>query len=1117
MFNLNDRYIVSSGEFVLSGVQAIVKLSLLQKELDKKNGLNTAGYVTGYRGSPLGTVDREFTSQRDLLTKNDITFHPSINEDIAVATLQGTQQLGIVSKATVDGVFGFWYGKGPGVDRSGDQFKHTSFFGTSQHGGCLAFAGDDHSNKSSTIPHETGPTFKTWRIPVITPATVEDVIRLGLMGIAMSRYSGLWSSMKIISNLADAYQTVNIDLDSWAPGIPNNPPVAFDVHARWPDLGVEQEARITEQKLPALQEFMKYNMFDSYNLPKETHLNYSSDNRVGIVAVGKSYVDTLTAMQKLGITTENVGLYKVGIAWPLHEEHLINFCTSYHDILVVEEKSGLVEDQLYKLLYDKQHKCNSNRARVKIHGKNLLPQNLDFDAYEIAKALQEVFDKTGGVWGWGIGKTEDGLHAMDVKLDDSYESVEKREPHFCSGCPHNSSTVLPEGSKALIGIGCHYMTAWMPDRPSVTLMPMGGEGANWIAAQHYQEAEHVFVNLGDGTYFHSGLLAIRASVAADSTITYKILYNDAVAMTGGQPIDGELSVARICEQVMAEGVKDVAVVTLDGYANEILPRGVTLHSKDEYIQLQKSYTKIKGTSVIVFDQQCATEKRRKRKRGLQPLAKEFVWINSAVCENCGDCSTQSNCLSIIPTETKLGTKRQIDYDNCNYSYDCLDGFCPSFATITGRKPELEMIKPVFPELVNYLHPKISKPKRYNILVAGIGGTGVISTSQMMCVASHIDDIKVVSTDQTGLAQKYGAVTSTISFGENAFGRMFPKSCDVVIGIDPQVTAMEDSMRFIGPNTTVILNKSLAANSEIIRNRDWKLELNDIIKVLETQCKEVIVIDASNYAKKITGNAVMVNMLMLGYAYEKCLLPYSEKAMMEAIEANGVAVEQNKNAWTIGRQTATVDGYGAIERSLNPEVKDTFYSAMYHRHELLIKYQNKEYADRYLDIITRAKLKEDFLNSGTHSHFSTEFSEALMRNLYKLMAYKDEYEVARIWSATPEINKYKTINFHMCLPWNRKSQTKTRIGNWAKYVFSVLQHGKKFRGKIYDPLGFTYERRLERKIRDRYISLAEGWIKNFKIDNYSSIERQAKLPDNIRGYGHVKLASIHDCELFKDVT
>lgn len=1110
MFNLNDKYIVTSGEFVLSGIQAIVKLSLLQRELDKKNGLNTAGYVTGYRGSPLGTVDKEFISQRDLLTKNNITFHPSINEDIAVATLQGTQQLGIVSKATVDGVFGFWYGKGPGVDRSGDQFKHTSFFGTSQYGGCLAFAGDDHSNKSSTTPHETGPTFKTWCIPVITPATVEDVMRLGLMGIAMSRYSGLWSSMKIISNLADAYQTVSIDLDSWKPIVPNNPPVAFDVYPRWPDLGVEQEARIIEQKLPALQEFMRYNMFDSYS-----HANVKY---VGIVAVGKSYVDTLTAMQKLGITTDDVGLYKVGIAWPLHDDHLINFCTSYQDILVVEEKSGLVEDQLYKLLY--------NHKRIKIYGKNLLSQQLDFDAYEIAKALQIVFDKARGVWGWTVGNAEDGKTAFDVKLDDSYESIEKREPHFCSGCPHNSSTVLPEGSKALIGIGCHYMTAWMPDRPSVTVMPMGSEGANWIAAQHYQEADHVFANLGDGTYFHSGLLAIRASVAADSNITYKILYNDAVAMTGGQPIDGDISVARICEQVMAEGVKDVAVVTVDGYANETLPRGATLHSKDEYIQLQKSYTKIKGTSVIVFDQQCAAEKRKKRKRGLIPLAEEFVWINSAVCENCGDCSTQSNCLSIIPTETKLGTKRQIDYDNCNYSYDCLDGFCPSFATIKGRKPVVELVKPKFPELVDTQHEEVTKPERYNILLSGIGGGGVISTSQMMCVASHIDGIKVISTDQTGLAQKYGAVTSTISLGEKAFGRMFPKSCDVVIGIDPQVTAMEDSMRFIGPNTTVILNKSLAANAKMIGDRDWKLELGDIVDVLKTQCKEVIIIDASNYAKKITGNVLMVNMLMLGYAYEKCLIPYSEKAMMEAIEANGVAVDSNKNAWMIGRQSATVEGHDAIEHSLDPDVKETFSSQLYHRRDLLIKYQDEAYAKIYVDLVIKAQARDSVLNhlthhdgvlnAGTHSHYSTEFSEAVMRNLYKLMAYKDEYEVARIWSATPEINKYKTINFHMCLPWNRKSQKKTRIGAWAKYVFAVLQHGKKLRGKIYDPLGVTYERRLERKIRDCYISLVEDWIKNIKMNNYNSIERLAKLPDNIRGYGHIKLASICNCELFKDV-
>jgi indolepyruvate ferredoxin oxidoreductase len=511
----------------------------------------------------------------------------------------------------------------------------------------------------------------------------------------------------------------------------------------------------------------------------------------------------------------------------------------------------------------------------------------------------------------------------------------------------------------------------------------------------------------------------------------------------------------------------------------------------------------------VFDQQCAAEKRKKRKRGLQPLAEEFVWINSTVCENCGDCSTQSNCLSIIPTETKLGTKRKIDYDNCNYSYDCLDGFCPSFATIKGQRPAKNILNPTLPDIVDVPHSTVQMPERYNMLVAGIGGTGVISTSQMMCVASHIDGIKVISTDQTGLAQKYGAVTSTISVGEKAFGRMFPKSANVVIGIDPQVTGMADSVRYIGPDTTVILNTKISPNSEIIQNRDWNLEPNDIIELLKKQCKEVIALDFSSYAKKLTGNALMVNMLMLGYAYEKCLIPYHELSMMQAIEANGVVIELNKKAWTLGRHLAIINSKEAIDREIKWPIKETFNSQFYHRRDILIKYQDEAYAQMYVDLVIKAQVRDSLLKE-------TGFSTAVMLNLYKLMAYKDEYEVARIWSETPEL-KYQSIHFYMSLPWQRKSQKKTKLPPVTKYLFHVLKHGKKLRGTRFDPLGFSYERRLERKIRNHYIKLVNEWIENINSDNYSNIEGQAKLPNNIRGYGHIKLLSIRNCNLFKDIT
>ena len=1102
-FNLNDKYTSSNGKFVLSGIQAIVKLSLLQKEIDERAGLKTAGYVTGYRGSPLGGLDKEFMAQMTLLASNQIKFRAAVNEDLAVAAVQGTQQLGIISPPKVDGVFGFWYGKGPGVDRSGDQFKHSSFFGTSKHGGVLAFAGDDHANKSSTIPHETGPQFASWQIPVITPATVEDVMRLGLLGIQMSRYSGLFVCMKIITNVADAYQTAEVNLDAWKPIIPKK---EFDVNARWPE-DEDAENRIYNIKLPAVQEFLKHNNFNevTHNAPEK---------KLGIIAVGKSYVDVLTALQRYNIIPEEHGIsiLKIGVASPLEEDKIRNFCFEHAqpkrlpydspaEILVVEEKTSLVEDQLYKLLY-------GHTSTPIIHGKDLLSPCLDFDGYDIARAIFKL---------------------LKIEFNNNYDtipSLEERHPYYCSGCPHNTSTALPEGSKALIGIGCHYIAQLIPSRPTVTLAPMGSEGMNWIGQHEWNTADHIFANLGDGTYFHSGILAIRQALASDANMTYKILFNDAVAMTGGQKVDGELTIPMICQQVLAEGAKDVSLVSVNPNKWKFkIPKEVKVYPKEKFTEVQTALTKVKGITVLIYEQQCATERRREIKRNIQEAPSERVWINPEVCEDCGDCSTQSNCLSIVPVETKLGQKRQVDQDSCNYSYDCLKGYCPSFITVKGKrvsKPMINVELPEFDKGSNLGTWKFKTGERYNILLAGIGGTGIISMSQMLSVAAHIDGMKIVATDQTGLAQKYGAVTSMLSFGKGAYGKMYPGTADLVIGADPQVSTSADVMRYVGEDTVTLLNSKPSNTGEYIENRNWKFDVDKAEELLKEHSKELHMFNASEYAKKLTGYSLMVNMLMLGYAYEKGLLPLRETAMMQAIEANGTMVDANKEAWKIGRHIAITNSKNLIDGKISSRhtlIHKDFGSQFYHRTTLLKEYQDEKYAQKYKDIVIKVKAFDSAMNK-------TELSEAVMKNLYKLMAYKDEYEVARLWDKTldgfnNDFFEIKGVNFHMSLPWQRKSKGKTRLPGQTKTLFKYLKHGKKLRGTKFDPLGYSYERKIERKIRDIYIEQIDEWMHQIKhfyaiTNNYDKIVALAKQPEEIRGYGHIKIDSIRRCSLFKDI-
>ena len=1055
MGELENRYLSNDGVFVMSGSQSILKLALLQKELDKRNGLNTAGFVSGYRGSPLGGVDVEFVKQKHITDAAGITFIPGVNEDLAAGMVQGTQNAGLVGDKLYDGTFAFWYAKGPGVDRAGDQLRHCNLFGTSATGGVVMFAGDDHPKKSSALPHETCSTLASWSIPSITPSGVEDILRLGINAVALSRYSGLWCSVKIVSNIADAYQSVDVNLDAWAPTIPEK---EFDVSVRWPDDGDSQEARMIQQKFPAIEEFVKLNPFNEV-----THK--SKKGKIAVYAIGKNYVDLINAINVNGIDIEAYGIdiMKVGMSYPITQD-LIDFAKDRDKIIVIEEKRGFVEDQLKAKLYDMG-------ITTPLVGKSHFPQELDFDAVKIT----EVFNETV------LRK------AVKIPVASNITS-EGRVPHFCSGCPHNVGTKLPEGSVGLAGVGCHIMVRGMQDRDHVSLSPMGGEGSMWCGQHLYDSAEHVFVNLGDGTYFHSGLLAIRQAVAVGANMTYKILYNDAVAMTGGQPVDGKLTVDMVVDQVLAEGIdiNDVCIVS-DKFTHAIRTEPL-----DSLMEVQEEFKHKKGVSVIIHEKQCATERRRKIKRGLQEGIDTKPFINPEICVGCGDCSTKSTCLSIVSLDTPLGTKRTIDYDNCNIDLSCLKGFCPSFMTVDGYVEQYD--------LKDRLSFDIPKPeldtnfKRYNVLLSGIGGTGIVSSSQMLAVAASLDGHKVSAIDSTGLAQKYGAVTSEISIGEHAMGQIYKGTANLIIGIDPQVVTNTTSVQLMGDHTNIVFNTNSSSSSELITNRDWKFDDTLSLDIAKSNSRTLAPIPVKKIVNKLLGSSITGTSFMYGYAYQMGWLPITEESMLKAIEINGAAVDDNQYAWHCGRAYAIDELRSEIDYHIS-EKQHTDDPFLY-RYEILKKYKSVKYADEYKKLVQEAILIDKSLNR-------TEYSDVVMHNLFNVMAYKDEYEVARLWVDYYNTHKTDTmadlanVYLYLNMPWNRKNKKKSKVsGWWIINIFKLLQHGKVLRDTAFDPLMMSKSRQQEKELRDNTIAKIMKYNANLSNAEYDQVVSELSEIDEL---------------------
>ena len=1004
---LNDKWEQTSGRVYLNGSQALARLPMLQAQLDKKLGHNTAGFISGYRGSPLGGFDKTLWQVKGYLEQHNITFQPGVNEDLGATAVWGSQQANIFEGAKYDGVFGLWYGKGPGVDRTGDVFKHANAFGTTPLGGVLAIAGDDHACKSSTLPHQSDFAFKDAMMPVLYPSGIQEMLDLGLYGWAMSRFSGCWVGFKALAELMDSSVSADLNTERLNIVIPDDFKLPEDgLNARWPDKPMDQEERLHNYKIRAAQEFCRVNHLD------KTVIQMGRKKKVGIVTTGKSYLDVLQALEDLGIShdqaaEQGIGLYKVAMTWPLEPVNIREFAAGFDEILVVEEKRSLIEEQLKEQLYSWQ-----DEKRPNVYGKK------DEKGVELLTSRGEL---TPAMIGRAIAGRISPFHSNET-MEQRLQFIREKEaelalpldrlertPHFCSGCPHNTSTRLPEGSKALGGIGCHYMATWM-DRGTETFTQMGGEGATWIGQAPFTDNNHVFQNLGDGTYFHSGLLAIRASVAASVNITYKILYNDAVAMTGGQPVDGQLSVQQITHQLYGEGIRRIALVSdePDKYPSRSdFARGVTFHHRDDLDSVQIELRDVEGCSALIFDQTCAAEKRRRRKRGQMVDPKKRVVINQDVCEGCGDCGVQSNCLSILPKETDRGRKRQIDQSSCNKDFSCVRGFCPSFVTVKGgtlRKARglsnETQGEAIFSELPEPALPACDTP--YNLLLTGVGGTGVVTVSALLGMAAHIEGKGVGVLDQIGLAQKFGAVMSHVRIAEHQEQvhtvRIPAGETDCMIGFDLMVGASEEALgKLERSRSYAVINNHETMPAAFTRDPDLKVPTGSMQKAVVDAVREggSHSLDITRIATTLMGDGMAVNLFSIGYAWQKGLIPLTRESIEQAIELNGVAVDANKQAFLWGRRAA--HNLSAVESLINPVKEDAVQvlhiipgleDVIQREKNHLTAYQNEALAQRYEAFVRQV---QDVEKNATNTE---GLARVVAENYGRVLAYKDEYEVAR---------------------------------------------------------------------------------------------------------------------------
>ncbi len=1184
-YTLDHKYTRTDGRIYLSGVQALVRLPLMQRLRDQAAGLDTAGFISGYRGSPLGGFDLELWRARQHLEAAKVKFTPGLNEDLGATMVWGTQQTNLFPGARVQGVYGMWYGKGPGVDRCGDVFKHANAAGTSVHGGVLALAADDHACRSSTLPHGSEDEFVSAMMPVLNPAGVQDILDMGLLGWAMSRYTGRWIGFKTIAETVESSASVQVDPFARRIVLPEDFEMpAGGLNIRWPDPPLDQEMRLHRYAVKAAQAFARANGIDRVVMD-------SPRARLGIVTTGKSYLDVLQALEYLGLDERacadiGIRVYKVGMTWPLEPEGIARFAQGLEDIVVVEEKRAFIERQMKEQFYNWPASWGQRPSIVGKYdeaGQWILPSTNELTPATIAgvigRRIQRFFTNDS---------IEQRLRWMDAKEAELAlpRASFPRVPHYCSGCPHNTSTRVPEGSRALGGIGCHYMVTWM-DRSTDTFTHMGGEGVTWAGQAAFTDTEHVFQNLGDGTYFHSGSLAIRQAIAAGVNITYKILYNDAVAMTGGQPVDGTLSVPQIAHQMRAEGVQTIVLVSDEiGKWNkrELFPEGVEFHDRAELDAVQKQLREVKGTSILIYEQTCATEKRRRRKRGKLVDPPKRVVVNSLVCEGCGDCGQKSFCVSVLPKETEFGRKRDIDQSNCNKDYSCTTGFCPSFVTVHGgtlRKGSRSERSSLLDNLpAPTFRSTLEQP--WNILITGVGGTGVVTIGALLGMAGHLEGKGASVLDQTGLAQKGGAVTTHIRIAKRPEDihavRIAAGEADLVVGCDMVVVNDYWALSKVrAERSQVVLNTYEAMPGTFTTRPDMQFPAADIIAGIRVALggRDPLLLDATQLATALLGDAIASNLFILGYAWQQGLVPISFEALMRAVELNGAAVAMNQQAFAWGR-LAAVDpqavqqaaglvrnGHTDAERTPGPlhdlppgewegnewgataapretgderelrglpghgggsdvaflplddeRLSRSLDELVERRVRFLTEYQDAAYAARYRALVDRVRTAE-WDKAG-----STALTETVARYYFKLMAYKDEYEVARLYTSGEFQRRLQQqfegdfqVHFHLAPPLFAKKDEQGRLikqeyGPWMLKAFGLLAKLKFLRGGTFDIFGRTEERRGERQLIADYEQTVALLLEGLSDDRVALAVEIASIPEHIRGYGHVKEAHLH---------
>ena len=1136
VISLDDKYDLLSGRVFLSSNQALVRLPLDQARRDRAAGLKTGGYISGYRGSPLGVYDAALWAAQKELDAHDIRFVAGLNEELAATAVRGTQELAWFGKSSYDGVFALWYGKGLGVDRACEALKLGNLEGASATGGVLVVAGDDHGGKSSASAHQSEHTLIAGMIPVLYPSTIDEIIEFGLYGWAMSRFSGAYAGLKCITDTLDLTASIELPDIHRVFARPDYPVPPGGLNVRYTPAPLELEALTVQHRLPAVQAFVRANALDRVVMD-------GPRRELGLVAAGKAYLDLRQALGDLGLTEERcrelgIGLWKPGLVWPLEPEGATRFATGFRALFSVEEKRPVIEDQFARLLYGL---AAADRPAIlgkrSLRGEALLPEVGELNPALIRKALLTVLRE--------LGLADDAMEAagrrfaaMEVEAA-LYGGGRVRPPFYCSGCPHNTSTKVPEGSKAMAAVGCQGLAAYvMPERRTMLPVNMGGEAMPWLAVEPYVEEQHMFQNMGDGTYSHSGILAIRAAVAARTRVTFKLLFNDAVAMTGGQPVDMHISPIDMVNQLVSEGVNPVVLVSdeLEKFDAAKLPKGVALRHRDDLDAVQKDLRETTGVSAIVYEQTCATEKRRRRKRGTFPDPDKRVFINQDVCEGCGDCSVQSNCISITPLETELGRKRRIDQSTCNKDFSCVKGFCPSFVTIKGAKVATRIagdatrLDAMLAELPAPATVALDTP--FSMIVAGVGGTGVLTVGALIGMAAHVEGKGCTVLDMTGMAQKGGAVTAHIrvasSPAELSATRLSFGHADVLLACDAIVGSSPDVLKTLEPGRSkAVVNADVSPTGEFQTNRDASYDDTALVAAVARALKdgELFSLHASGLSTAMMGDSIGTNVLMLGYAAQKGLLPVSIAALEEAIRLNGTFVKGNLRIFAIGRLAAVAPD--ELSRMIAPSpvslANMSLDEIVERRIALLTSYQNADYAKRYGDFVAHA--------ASVIAGRTVEGGDLLVReiaiSLARVMAYKDEYEVARLYTDPKFMERLREqfdgdlkLSFHLAsaaLFTGKDANGRPRkreIGGWMLRAFGVLAKFKGLRGTPFDPFGYMAERRMERALIADYRSMIKDILPQVDATNLDTAIELAGAVQEVRGYGPVKHAAFEQYEVVR---